>query len=224
MLKLYGFAVSNYYNVVKTALLEKGLEFEEVLVFPSADEDYLSRSPMGKVPCLETEQGAFSEAQVALDYLEDVYPDVPLYPADAFERAKVRELMRVLELYLELPARRLYREAFFGGTVSDETKTEVKPLLHKGLTAFLRLAQFKPWLAGDTFTNADVAAAQHLPLVREAYRTIYGEDLWSEAPAIKPYIGRMRERPAFQRVMADYKAGLEKYLAKLRSANASGGR
>ena len=30
MLKLYGFSVSNYYNMVKLALLEKGLPFEEV--------------------------------------------------------------------------------------------------------------------------------------------------------------------------------------------------
>ena len=34
MLKLYGFSVSNYYNMVKLALLEKGLPFEEVLFYP----------------------------------------------------------------------------------------------------------------------------------------------------------------------------------------------
>ena len=36
MLKLYGFAVSNYYNMVKLALLEKGVAFEEVPFFPGA--------------------------------------------------------------------------------------------------------------------------------------------------------------------------------------------
>ena len=36
MFKLYGFAVSNYYNMVKLALLEKGLPFEEVLFFTLA--------------------------------------------------------------------------------------------------------------------------------------------------------------------------------------------
>ena len=54
MLKLYGFPVSNYFNMVKIALLEKQIEFEEVLVYPNQEHDYLSKSPMGKVPCIET--------------------------------------------------------------------------------------------------------------------------------------------------------------------------
>ena len=41
MIKLYGFAVSNYYNMVKMALIEKGMEFEEVTVRPSQESEYL---------------------------------------------------------------------------------------------------------------------------------------------------------------------------------------
>ena len=51
MLKLHGFPSSNYYNIPKLALLEKGIEFEEVLCFVGAGEeykpDYLNKSPMG---------------------------------------------------------------------------------------------------------------------------------------------------------------------------------
>ena len=50
MLKLCGFAVSNYYNKVKIALLEKGVPFEEELVYTSQKDEMLKRSPMGKVP------------------------------------------------------------------------------------------------------------------------------------------------------------------------------
>lgn len=217
MIKLYGFSVSNYYNVVKAVLLEKGLEFEEVFTRGSSDEDYRAKSPMGKVPCLVTDDGAISESQVAVDYLEDAYPEPALYPADAFSRAKVREIMRVIELYLELPARRLYPEAFFGGKVSDETKREVKPLLAKGMGAFARVARFDPYLAGSAFTAADIAGAIHLPLVRDAYRGIYGEDPWSDMPEIKPFIGKVRERSSMQQVMADYKAGLEAFLKQAKS-------
>lgn len=212
MIKLYGFSVSNYYNVVKAVLLEKELDFEEVFTRGSSDEEYRAKSPMGKVPCMVVEEGAISESQVAVDYLEDAYPEPALYPKGAFDRAKVREIMRVIELYLELPARRLYAEAFFGGSVSDETKREVKPLLAKGMDAFARVAQFSPYLAGDTFTAADIAGAIHLPLIRDAHRGIFGEDPWSGVPEIKPFIGKVRERPAMQRVMADYKAGLEAFL------------
>ena len=61
MLRLHGFGRSNYYNMAKMCLLEKGLEFEEVNAPPSQEPDFLAISPMGKVPCLETEHGYLSE-------------------------------------------------------------------------------------------------------------------------------------------------------------------
>ncbi len=127
MLTLCGFSASNYYNKVKLALLEKGVAFEEEMVFPSRDEALLAFSPMGKVPYLRTATGALSESQAIVEYLEEVYPGTPLYPADPMARAKCRELIHVIELYLELPARRLYPQAFFGGTVSEETRKQVRP-------------------------------------------------------------------------------------------------
>ncbi|MFL6685525.1 glutathione S-transferase family protein, partial [Paraburkholderia graminis] len=57
MIKLCGFALSNYYNKVKFVLLEHGIEFEEVYVQPSQDEAILAHSPLGKVPYLQTEDG-----------------------------------------------------------------------------------------------------------------------------------------------------------------------
>lgn len=218
MLKLHGFAVSNYYNIVKAAMLEKGIEFSEVQVFPSADPAYLQRSPMGKVPCLETAAGSFSETQVMLDYLEEVQPQQPLYPADAYRRAKARELMRVIELYLELPARRLYPEAFFGGSVSEETKAEVKPQLAKGVAALQQLAKFEPYLAGSEFGCADLVAVIHLPLVSQACKRIYGEDPLAALPQLPEYLGRIRGRESVQRVMADYKQGLEAFMQQKKAS------
>jgi len=218
MLKLYGFALSNYYNVVKTALLEKGIDFEEVLTRLPAEQDFLARSPMGKVPCLETPQGALSESQVILDYLEDLQPEPRLYPADAFARAKVRELLRIIELYLELPARRLYPEAFFGGKISEQTKEEVRPALEKGVAALLRLARFEPFIAGNDFSYADIAAVIHLPIVRDASKRIYGEEVLAPLPDLAGYLQRIRERPSLQRVLVDYKKELDVLLKSRTSA------
>ena len=54
-LKLCGFSASNYYNKLKLQLLEKGLAFEEELVWTGNTHPKLvDRSPMGKVPFLET--------------------------------------------------------------------------------------------------------------------------------------------------------------------------
>jgi glutathione S-transferase len=212
---LCGFAVSNYYNKVKLSLLEKGVPFAEALVFTSQKEEMLAESPMGKVPFLRTSKGVLSESQVLTEFIEDSWPEPPLYPRDAFERAKCRELIEHLELHIELPARRLYAEAFFGGTVSEETKKEVASLLEKGLKSLARLARFAPFIGGDSFTHADCAAWVHLPLVSQATRKIYGRDFLEEfLPQAKAYIKLVGERPHAQKVNEDRKAGMEAFMAK----------
>ena len=212
---LCGFAVSNYYHKVKLSLLEKGVPFAEALVFTSQKEEMLAESPMGKVPFLRTSKGVLSESQVLTEFIEDSWPEPPLYPRDAFERAKCRELIEHLELHIELPARRLYAEAFFGGTVSEETKKEVASLLEKGLKSLARLARFAPFIGGDSFTHADCAAWVHLPLVSQATRKIYGRDFLDEfLPQAKAYIKLVGERPHAQKVNEDRKAGMEAFMAK----------
>ena len=75
MLKLCGFRVSNYHNKVRLALLEKGVEFEEdANCWPSQKDEWVGRSPMGKVPVLEVDGVGLSESQVICEYLEDAYP------------------------------------------------------------------------------------------------------------------------------------------------------
>ena len=156
MLKLCGFAASNYYNKVKLALLEKGVEFEEELVWADRSPALLDNSPLGKIPYFEVNQGVVCESQVMMEYLEDAYPEKPLLPADPFAAAKVRELIVFMELHLELVARELYAQAFFGGTVSDEVKTRTQKLLTRNAAAFGKLARFEPYVASAEFTMAEI--------------------------------------------------------------------
>jgi glutathione S-transferase len=215
MLVLAGFAVSNYYNKVKLAMLEKGIEFTEELNWARKDEPTLGASPLGKVPFLRTEQGTLCESQVILEYLEDAYPQVPLLPADPFERAKVRELVAFLELHVELVARRVYPQAFFGGTVSQGNIDATRRELERGIAGFARLARFAPYLAGDRFTLADCAGAMHLPVISLATKAIWGEDLLASLP-VRDYVKRMGERPTVQAVSAGRKAHTE-LMAKARA-------
>jgi len=205
MLKLCGFAASNYYNKVKMQLMEKSVPFEEELVWPSQQDEHLARTPIGKIPFLEIGNTQLAESQVISEYIEDVYPEKPLLPKDPLARAKVRELVEFIELHLELVARRLYREAFFGGTVSDETKKEVEKELAKGVKAFKRLAQFSPFVAGPEFTLADCAAVQHLPVVTMATKKMYGRDFLEEVPQVAAYVKEMNARPSQQKIAEDRK-------------------
>ncbi len=216
MLVLCGFAVSNYYNKVKLALLEKSIPFSEELVRTGlTSEEVVGASPLAKIPFIRTEQGTLCESQVILDYLEAAYPAPPLVPADAFAAAKVRELITFIDLHLELVARELYPKAFFGGTVSDGNAARIRKLLEKNIAGFARLARFAPYVAGPAFSQADCAAWVSLPLISMASRAVYGDDLLADAGIDwKSYVRLIGERPSAQTVTADRKAEQERAAAK----------
>ena len=211
MLTLCGFSASNYYNKVKLALLEKGVPFQEQLAW--IGETDLAASPLGKVPYLLTPEGPLCESAVIADYIEVAYPTPALVPAQAFAAAKVRELITFMELHLELVARNLYPQAFFGGTVSEAAREKVGIQLEKNIAAFAKLASFAPYVAGDSFSMADCAAIVHLPLVSSATKAIYGRDYLAELP-VRDYLARMAERPHVQRINADRKTSTAEMLAR----------
>lgn len=221
MITLCGIPLSNYYNKVKLALMEKGIPFtEEYVKTHSHDEAVLSCSPLGKVPFIKTPQGALCESQVILDYLEAAYPGTPrLIPAEPYAAAKVHELITYVELHLELVARELYAEAFFGGKVSDGTKQRVARVLPDNIAAFKRLAKFGPYLAGDSFTMADCAGWVSLPLVAQATKIVLGEDLLQAGGVEwKAYAKMIGERPHAVKVAADRKVDQERLLGAARGS------
>ena len=209
MLTLHGFALSNYYNKVKLALLEKGVPFEEKYCgVQQKDETLLAASPLGKIPYLTTEQGCLSESQVILEYLEAVHPEPPLLPRDPFAAAKVRELVTFLDWHLEIAARQLYPSAFFGAApLSESNAARIRREIEQRVVGFKRIAKFAPFVAGDSFTMADCSAFANLPLVGMATSKIYGEDLLLAGGVdYKPYLKMIGERPSAQKVVADRKA------------------
>ena len=216
MLKLNGFHISNYHNKVRIALLEKGLAFDEdAAARPSQKDDYLARSPMGKAPFLEVGGEFLRESQVICEYLEEAYPQKPLMPKDPLARARVREMIVFIELYMELVVRRLYGPHFLRpAPLPEELKATVEKELAKGIRSLKAVAKFEPYIAGRDLTLADCAAFVHLPLVSLATRLAFGRDFLEALPQVKPYLKMLAERPAFRTVNEDRKAAQEALKAK----------
>jgi glutathione S-transferase len=216
MITLCGFSLSNYYNKVKMVLLEKGIPFtEERVMTKSTDEAVLAASPLGKIPFIRTPEGPLCESQVIAEYLDALSPDKPLTPQGPLAAAKMRELVTFIELHLELVARELYAQAFFGGSVDELTKERVRKQLAKNIAGFKRLAKFAPYVGGETFTLADCAAFVSLPLVASASKAVLGEDMLAAAGIDwKSYVKLIGERPSAQRVAADRKADAERMAAQ----------
>jgi glutathione S-transferase len=216
MIQLHGTPLSNYYNKVKLALLEKGLEFSEHLVRPGAtDPALLQASPVGKIPYLLTTNGPLSESQAILEYLEALQPQPPLLPSSPYSAAKVRELCLFIDLNLELVVRPLYAQAFFGGEADSMLAARIRPTLEKNLSGFKRLARFDPYVAGEHFTWADCCAWVSLPILGLATKAVYGENfLQTQGIDIKSYTQLIEQRTNAQRVKTEREVVQKAMLAK----------
>ena len=217
MLKLYGFAVSNYYNMVKLALLEKGVPFEEVVFFPGHTSEALAVSPRGKVPVLGVEQGFVNETSVILEYIEQTQSGLSLLPADPFERAQVLALAREIELYIELPARTCYPEAFFGMSVPDAIKDKARAELLQGIASLARHGKFAPYVAGATLSVADLYFYYSVNLACAVGHKVFDLDLLAELPAAKALLQRFEQNPHVQRIEADRQAALPGFMQMIAS-------
>ena len=213
---LGGFAASNYYNKVKLALLEKEIPFAEELAIPSQDAAFLDDAPRGKVPFLRVGGTTRCESQVIVEYLEDAYPAHPLYPADPLERARCRELIQILELHVELVARRLYASALFGAPADDKLEDQVAADLKLGIGALKRRVRFAPFIAGDRMTYADTAAVFHFPLASLAIKKTYGEDWFAGFPGLGDYLAMMVARPHVAAVEATRREATPGFIAAVR--------
>jgi len=217
MLKLHGFAVSNYANMVHLALLEKGIPFEYVETYPDQSPGVLAQSPRGKVPYLDTPEGFINETNVILEYLEDLGTGRRLLPSNPFARAQVRALMKEIELYLELPARACYAEAIFGGKVPEPIKEKAQVELTAGIATLRRHAKFTPYVAGDEFTLADIMFLYSAEPAATVAQRLFGLDLFAELPGSRELLQRLHQIPNVQALAQRTAAEMPAFVAAVRA-------
>ena len=213
MLILYGFPYSNYHNIVKHALMIKGVPFEERIVYPNAPE-IMAVNPTGKVPAMTTEQGThIAESSVLVDYLEDAYPDVPLYPADPDARAQVRQIMKVSELYLDLPARRVLPGTLLGANLDDTLKDQVRAVLDRGGRSIAALASFSPYLLGEQLTLADIYLRYALSIPKMVGPSQLDWNVKDKVPGLAEWSVLMADSDISRKIDADMRDNEEAFMS-----------
>ncbi|MYZ47487.1 glutathione S-transferase family protein [Propylenella binzhouense] len=117
MLELYNFAQSTCSLKVRIVLHEKGLDWEDRrLVSKNHDhlsDWYLKLNPNGVVPTLVHDGVPVIESSVIVQYLDEVFPAVPLVSDDAVGRARMRAWLAFVDA-VPTPAVR-YPSFQFGG-------------------------------------------------------------------------------------------------------------
>ena len=143
-----------------------------------------------------------SESLAIAQYLEATGTGASLLPEDQLAAAKVAELVLHIKLDVELVARRCLPEAFFGQTVSDETKNQSRADLEKGMKAVARL--FKaPTVGADMPNLADFYTFYSFGLASGVAKTIWDMDLLEGYPQIATVMARMAKHPSVARVEAE---------------------
>lgn len=101
-MKLYSGPLSLFSRKVEIALGEKGLAFEREMVPFTQAKGYspkhpvvLAANPKAQVPVLVDGDLTLFDSTIIAEYLEDAYPEHPLFPREAKARARCR----LLELY-----------------------------------------------------------------------------------------------------------------------------
>lgn len=217
MITLHGFPASNYYNIVKHALLYKEVPFQEELIFAGSDA-LLTVSPVGKVPAITTDDGvSLSESSVICDFIEEAYPAIPLYPESATERAVVRQIMKIAELYFELPSRRLIPYVFSGTDAPEAVKEEVRQIITRGIPALNRLCQFSPWIAGKELTMADIYMHYVNVVVKACASTQLDWDVLAEIPGMKEWNETMSQSDIAKKIEADRLTNMPEFMIRVKA-------
>jgi glutathione S-transferase len=177
---LYDAARCPYCARVRIVLAEKGIEVDTVEIDLSDRPAWLyEKNPSGKVPVWEEDGWALPESAVISEYLEEIHPDPPLWPADAAQRAAARLLVFRFDDFSK-PYYALRR-----GEPGARERFEGEL---RYLDAFLERL---PYLTGVSFGLADTA---YLPWVLRARDVL---DIALEPwPALAAWVDRVSERPS----------------------------
>ena len=169
MLKLYDHPLSPYAQKVKISLIEKGVEFEAPLPTGigsgSTEDQFASSNPRGEVPTLIDGDLAVFDSTIILEYLEDKYPDVPMLPAEAAERARVRMLEDVMDTHYEAINWGLSEVANFGrgGEELEETLQTAAAEQIAGFHRWLNDQLLdRPYFNGNEFGWGDLAVIPYI--------------------------------------------------------------
>jgi glutathione S-transferase len=216
-LRLHGYPVSNYFNIAHAALLEKGARFEVVSTRASQEEAFLAVSPMGKIPVLETPHGWLAETVAILEYLEDSLDGAALHATDAFQRARERQLINVVQMYVEVPARALFAGVFMGGANAPETIAAARITLDRAIGALRRLIDPRPFLMGDRLAHADLFAFYCLDIAERVSRFVYDRSIRAEL-GLDRWALRMAQRDSTRQVLREFDEAFAPYLAARNAA------
>jgi glutathione S-transferase len=221
MWHLHHYPLCPFSRKVRLMLGEKRIGHELALAYPwEQTPDFLGLNPAAQVPVLVWREAAANpvpgggpivlvDSSAILEYFEETVADTPLMGAGPLERAEVRRMIAwfdqkfYAEAGVHLLTERMWHRLF------DKQPPNTTMLRH-GLNAVDQhlkyvdhLVDTRKWIAGNSFSMADLAAAAHLSSV-----DYLGGIDWERHPSAKQWYMAIKSRKAFRPLLTDRMIGL----------------
>ena len=209
MLRLYHVPLSPFCRKVRLVLAEKKMDVELIEErYWEQSMEFLRRNPAGKVPILRHEGALLTESTPICEYIEELNPEPSLIPKDAKARYEMRRLVSWFDdkFHHEVTSNLLYervnKKVSGQGFPDSKNIKEGARKIKYHLDYMAWLLEHRRWLAGDTMTLADFAAAAHLSSLD------YISDVdWNRSSVVKDWYAKIKSRPAFRNILSDQVSG-----------------
>jgi glutathione S-transferase len=224
-LKLYQTYASPFPSRVRLLLYAKGIEAEivEPPGFHSSAEskgDFKAFNPMERIPVLQLDDGrALPESEVICEYLEDAFPEPTLRPASPWERAQVRLIARICDIYLVMAMIPLFDAL---GQPRTDWNTDRIDGAFRGISKALDYLEeyigVDGYAVGASLTQADGALLPQLILAYEWAPRLFGtESLLGTHPKLSAYWRAIQSDPISARIISETRDGIEDAIARRRA-------
>jgi glutathione S-transferase len=199
---VYGIPGSPFLRSVEIALKEKGADYRLQAMSPAdmRTPEHLERHPFGRIPMFEHDGFCIYEAQAIIRYIDNIFPDPPLTPRDPKPRARMNQVIGVIEWYFFPKAaapigfQRIIGPKLLGLPSDDAVVAEAMPMARTCMAELDRLLGDKAYLTGDDVTIADIMLGAQLDLFSQCAE---GRELIS-GTRLEPWLDRLRSRPSFE--------------------------
>ena len=211
MRTLYHLPLSPFCRKIRLALAEKRIPFDlRVERVWERREEFLAMNPACTVPVMQDSNGlTLADSWAIGEYLDEAYPDIPLLGRTLAERAEVRRLVGWFDqkFFHEVTRNLLHEKQMkrdLGRGNPDAAAIRAGYANLKPHMDYLGwLAETRAWLAGSSFSMADLSAAAQLSAL-----DYMGDVDWALNDAAKEWYARIKSRPSFRPLLADRISGL----------------
>ncbi len=205
---IHGASASPFVRKARVAFAEKGVAYELNPIMPfGPNPEYMKKSPLGKIPCLEDGDFVLPDSSCIVAYLERANPNPPLYPSDPKEYGRALWYEEHADTRLVENLGGVFFERVVKGMLKQETdEGRVKQLLAEGIPQVLDYLEGeigdREVLVGTHFSVADIAICSPFVNFMHAGESVDA----SRWPRLAAYVERTHARPCFKALIEEEKA------------------